>query len=358
MNMTVSEAIPNIPELLPVLATLAGAGVTATVFLFNILKRRHLVEQIKNTELELKKAREGARAAVIVRIHDHLVKCQRDLRRTKARVKISGFVLLPFLAGGFFGTGHLLRTSGELERIEHMTAQFQKLEYEFRDSLVKSQTREDELVIQESEKMLMAKEVEAYAHEADTLQERLTKTQQLVATARKKRTEVEVLLGKAEQRLAGLEASQHPRKDASATFASAEETVSRMVSELSFAETDLLADDQKVFADHTSHYTGRLNGRIVFEGRQQLSIAPWSKPHIYVLVRWGVSTWIVTDSSPKVNSDGSVEGDFNVILTLRTIRALDVTAIATYAVYRRYQHVRFPEYAWKASAATIAVHRS
>ena len=102
--------------------------------------------------------------------------------------------------------------------------------------------------------------------------------------------------------MAGLEASQHPRKDASATFASAEETVSGMVSELSFVETDLLADDQKVFADHTSHYTGRLNGRIVFEGRQQLSIAPWSKQHIYVFVRWGVSTWIVTDSSPKDSS--------------------------------------------------------
>ncbi len=381
MNMTVWEAMHNIPGLLPILATLAGAVLTTIVFLLHLLKRRHLIEQIRNTELELKRAREGVRAggglrkkpqdAVIVKIHDHLVTYQQGLRRTRDRVKISGFILLPFLAGGFFGTGHILRAIGDREHTEHMTAQFQELEHAYKDSEAKRQTREEAFVVQESERGRMAREVEEYARQTETLLDRLAKTEQRVASEKKKRTELEVLLGKAEQRLAGLEDSHHPTKDEAATVAPGRkalrppgsmaqpDSTRGLSGEPAFEETDLYLDNRKLFAaDPTSHYTGKLKGQIAFEGRRSRSRPPWREHHIYVLVRWGISIWIVTDSAPTVSSDGSLKGEFNVILPISTIRTLNVTAIATDKVYRRYQYVRLPEYTWRTSAATVAVHRS
>jgi hypothetical protein len=379
--MALWEAIHDIPQILPVLATLTGAVVVTIFFLVNIFNRARLVEQIKKTELELKRVREGPRAGqgfvekpsntVIVKIHDHLLKCRQDLRRTKDRARISGFILLPLLAGGVFGIGHMMRTIEDLEYFEQMTARFQNLEHEFKNSVLKTQAIEEEFVIQESEKAQMAKEAEEYAHEKDTLQARLTKTEQLLATEKKERIELEVLLGQAEQRLARLEHSHNPKKEEAETFMPGEETLSPpetitepdstqgVSRERSFEETDLYADSRKLSAVNTpSHYTGKLKGQIAFEATQRQSMAPLSEHHIYVLVRWGLSSWIVTDSLPRVNSNGSVEAEFKVILPIGTVRTLDVTAIATDKAYRRYQHVRFPDYKWKASSATIAVDRS
>lgn len=379
--MAVWEAIFQIPWILPVLAILAGA-VVATIFsLALVLKRARLVERIQQAEVELKRARDQARgqdglvekppATVIVSIHDRLVSSRQDLRRTHEQAKLSRFILAPLLVGAFLGIGHIVGGIRDLGHSEQVTAQFQRLAHELEDRRAKGQTIQGELALQAMINAQMAREVEQFAREKDMLQQRLMRAEQLLAEETRERIELEVLVGKAEQRLAELEESQHHEEIDTATFPSSEEPptppeqvtgtestldVSR---EETFEESDLSPDDRmRVAVDATSLYTGRLKGQIAFEGRQRRSRADRTGRHIYVLVRWGVSSWIVTGGRATVNSNGVVEGAFRVILPISTIRTLDVTAIATDKVYRRYQRVRLPDSTWKASTARIAVHRS
>lgn len=375
------EAISNIPGILPILAILAGA-VVATIFsLAQVVNRARLVQRITQAEFELKRARDGACVeggriekpsdTVIVNIHDRLVTYRQALRRTNEYARISRFILLPLLAGSLLGVGYAMATFNDLGHSERMEAQFKQLEQEVDEWRVKGRTIEEKVAMQASRNAHMAKEVEESTHEKEALRDRLKKTEVLLANEKKERIELEVLVGKAEQRLAVFVESHHDRKVDAETFQTIGETESAQESiteadstldlsrEPSLEESDLSADDRmRLAVDATSLYTGRLKGQIAFEGRPRQSQLPWSNHRIYVLVRWGVSSWIVTEGHARVNSAGAVEGAFKVILPISTIRTLDVTAIATDKVYRRYQHVRFPDYKWKASTARIAVHRS
>ena len=307
----------------------------------------------------------------IVAIHDRLVKHQQDVRLTKERVKISGFVLLPFLAGGCVGIGYIMRTIDDLGQFERMTTQFKTLERALENSTTQQEVGEQEYARQESEQSRMAQAVEKLAQEKEQLHARLAKTEKTLAGEKKKRSNLEVLLGKAEYRLADLTKTEISPNPDPENFSPEEQSgrgqdsntqtdsPSKTRGERPIGETELGPEGGKLYtANSTSHYSGTLNGQIAFNGKHRNSKTPWSKHRIYVLVRWGLSTWIVTDSSLTVNADGAIEGEFSVILPLHTIRSLDVTAIATDQVYRQYQHVQLPEYQWKSSAATIAVRRS
>lgn len=355
-----------------------------TILLF--LNRARLVNRIKQTELELQGARDAARGAggrlerlpdaVIVTIHDRLLKDRRDLRRAMKHARVSGSMLLPLLAGSFLGIGYTtgaLRDPGDRER---MTAQFQKLEHELEHSIVKGRTLAKDFLAQATANATIAKQVEEYAREKEMLQDRLAKTEHLLTTEKKERMELEVLVGKAEQRLAAFEEPHLQEKLDADTFPSIEEpenegtenpqeigaepdTTLELPAQQPLEESDLSPDEPGPrMTDATSLYRGMLDGQIAFDGRQRRSLASSSRHQIYVLVRWGESAWIVTAGRARVNSSGAVEGPFKVILPISTIRTLDVTAIATDKVYRRYQHVRLPDHKWKASTATIAVHRS
>lgn len=309
-------------------------------------------------------------------IHDRLLKDRQDLRQAIEHVRISGYLLLPLLAGSFLGIGYTmgaLRDPGDRER---MTAQFQQLEHELENSIMKGRTLAKEFLAQATANATIAKQVEEYAREKETLQDRLAKTEHLLTTEQQERMELEVLVGKAEQRLAVFEKPvQHEPLDVEA-FPSIDETdnegtesaqdhIAEPDPPLEFPaqqpleESDLSPDDPGPSpTDATSLYRGMLSGQVAFDGRQRRSMAGSGRHHIYVLVRWGESAWIVTEARAKMNSAGAVEGPFKVILPISTIRTLDVTAIATDKVYRRYQYVRLPDDKWKASIATIAVHRS
>ena len=379
--MTTWEAIRQGAEFWPILLTLVGTAVTTTLFVITILQRRHLTAQIKKTEFELNQVQENARSGdtqlrkesheEIVSIHDRLVKNRQNLRLTKDRVKISGMVLLPFLAGGCVGIGYIMRTIDDLGQFERMTTQFKKLEHALKDSTTQQEAREQEHATRESEQSRMAQAVKELAQEKEQVHARLAKAEKKLAGEKKKRSNLEVLLGKAEQRVADLTKSEvRPNPDPD-NFPPEEksgkgldtntetDSPSETRGEMPIGETERGPEGGKLYAaNSTSHYSGTLNGQIAFNGKHRNSKTPWSKHRIYVLVRWGLSTWIVTDSSPTVNADGAIEGEFSVILPLHTIRSLDVTAIATDQVYRQYQHVQLPEYQWKSSAATIAVRRS
>lgn len=346
-----------------------------------LLNRASLVAQIKQAEFELKGARDHARAddgraetplhAVIVKTHDCLVKSRQALRQTNEYLRVSRFILVPLLAGSFLGVGYTMATLYELDHSEQMTAQFQKLKQQLDDWRVKGRSKEEEFALQATLNARMAEEVEKQAQEKETLQDRLTTVEKLLAREKKERIELEVLVGKAEQRLALIEESNTQKKAEPDSFLSIKEasrsledttepdSTLEVSPEGSLEESDLSADNRMpLLNEATSLYTGRLKGQIAFDRRQRQSLANWRRHHIYVLVRWGESSWIVTEGRAKVNSAGAVEGAFKVILPIGTIRTLDVTAIATDKVYRRYQHVRLPDHKWKASTATIAVHRS
>lgn len=360
---------------------MAGAVVSTILSLVLLFNRARLIQHIKQAESELKHARdhsgvEGGRVAAqphqaIVSAHDRLVHYRHDLRQTNEYARTSRFILVPLLAGSFIGGGYTVGALRNLNGGEQVGARFEKLEQELDDWRAKGRSKEKKFALQATLNARMTEVVQKQAREKETLQDRLAKVEALLANEKKERIELEMLVGKAEQRLAVIEESNDPKTVEPDSFRTITEASSSLEDldepdatldvslEPPLEESDLSADDRVgSLGEATSLYTGRLKGQIAFEDRQRKSVADWNRRHIYVLVRWGESSWIVTEGRARVNAAGAVEGAFRVILPIGTIRTLDVTAIATDRVYRRYQFVRLPDHKWKASTATIAVHRS
>ena len=161
---------------------------------------------------------------------------------------------------------------------EQMGARFEKLEQELDDWRAKGRSNEEEVALQETLNAKMAEEVEKQAREKETLQDRLTKVEELLAHEKEERIELEVLVGKAEQRLAVIEESNKQReaepdsfraiKEASKSLEDSDESDSTLdVSlEQSFEESDLASGIQvRSFGEATSLYIGKLKGQIAFE---------------------------------------------------------------------------------------------